>query len=99
MSKTAVVTARVEPEVKKEAEKVLSQVGLTMSQAMNLYLRQIAYQRRIPFELVAPKYGSGVVTLKRLSGIVQSGHHDTSERVNELVEEAILQKYQEKEAA
>lgn len=98
MSKTAVVTARVEPEVKKEAEKVLSQVGLTMSQAVNLYLRQIAYQRRIPFELTAPN-ASGVAALKKLSGIVQSGHHDTSERVNELVEEAILQGHQEKETA
>jgi len=97
MAKTAVVTARVEPELKKEAEKVLSLVGLTMSQAMILYLRQIVYQRGIPFELTAPKYGSGVETLKRLSGIVQSGHHDTSERVNELVAEAILQKYQKKE--
>ena len=54
MSKTAVVTARVEPEVKEEAEKVLSQVGLTMSQAVNLYLRQIVYQHGIPFELKLP---------------------------------------------
>ncbi|NOZ49871.1 MAG: hypothetical protein GXP37_07455 [Chloroflexi bacterium] len=33
--KTSVITARVEPELKEEAEKVISQVGLTMSQAMN----------------------------------------------------------------
>ena len=94
MPKTAVITARVDPELKEEAEEIFSQIGLTTSQAITLYLRQVVNRRAIPFELAAPKHGSGVETLKRLAGTINSGHKDTSERVHEIVAEAILQKYQ-----
>jgi DNA-damage-inducible protein J len=99
MPKTAVITARVEPELKKEAEEVISQVGLTMSQAMTLYLRQIVNRRAIPFELRAEKPGNSAQFLRSLAGIVHSGHSDTSERVDELVAESILQRYQQEESA
>ncbi|HHB90879.1 MAG TPA: type II toxin-antitoxin system RelB/DinJ family antitoxin [Anaerolineae bacterium] len=97
MPKTAVITARVDPELKKEAEEIFSQIGLTTSQAITLYLRQVVHRRAIPFELIAPQRGRGVETLKRLAGTANSGHHDISERVHDLVAGAILQKYQEKE--
>ena len=70
MPKTAVITARVEPEVKEEAEKVLSEIGLTMSQAVTLYLRQIVYQRGIPFELKLP-------TPETLAAIEEARHPET----------------------
>ncbi len=54
MSKTAVVTARVEPKVKEEAEYILKELGLTASQAITIYYRQIAVQRGIPFDLKLP---------------------------------------------
>jgi DNA-damage-inducible protein J len=54
MPKTAVVTARVEPELKKDAEDVLRELGLTASQAITIYYKQIAVQRGIPFELKLP---------------------------------------------
>jgi len=97
MPKTAVITARVEPEVKAEAEKVLSEIGLTMSQAVTLYLRQIVNRRAIPFELRAESPRTDAQFLKSLAGIVDSGYSDTSDRVEELVAEAILQKYRESE--
>jgi len=67
MPKTAVITARVEPELKAEAEEVISRVGLTMSQAMTLYLRQIVYQRGIPFQLKLP-------TAETLAAIEEARH-------------------------
>ena len=99
MPKTAVVTARVEPELKKEAEEVISQVGLTMSQAVTIYLRQIVNRRAIPFELRAERPENSAQFLKNLAGIVHSGYSDTSERVDELVAEAVRQRYQQKENA
>ena len=99
MPKTAVITARVEPELKAEAEEVISQVGLTMSQAMTLYLRQIVNRRAIPFELrAAEPPRDDAQFLKSLSGIVNSGYSDTSERVEELVAEAILQKHRSRDS-
>jgi len=54
MSRTANVVTRVEPEIKKQAEAVLLQLGISMSTAMTIYLRQIALQRKIPFEMALP---------------------------------------------
>jgi len=42
MSKTATVRARIEPELKKEAENLLGKLGLSATQAIALFYRQIA---------------------------------------------------------
>ena len=54
MARTANVFTRVEPVVKEEAENVLNQLGIFLSTAMEVYLRQIALQRKIPFEIKLP---------------------------------------------
>ena len=51
MQRTADVFARVEPEKKEQAEKILNQLGIPMSNAIGLFLRQIIMQRGIPFDL------------------------------------------------
>jgi DNA-damage-inducible protein J len=54
MAKTAVITTRIEPEIKEEAENILAQLGLTMSQAMTLYINQLVLRRGIPFTVNIP---------------------------------------------
>jgi len=51
MSKTAIARARLEPEVKKEAEKVLSDCGLSASQAIGLFYRRVILERGMPFPI------------------------------------------------
>ncbi len=55
MQRTSNVFARVEPEIKEQAEKVLNQLGIPMSNAIGLFLRQIIMQRGIPFDMKLPK--------------------------------------------
>ena len=55
MARTANVFARVEPEVKEQAEQVLDRLGIPMSNAVGMFLRQIVLQRGIPFEMKLPK--------------------------------------------
>ena len=52
MAKTATLNVRVDPEVKAEATKVLDDLGISMSSALNLILRNIARRRRLPLESV-----------------------------------------------
>jgi len=54
MTKTTNVFARVEPDLKMQAESVLGELGIPMSNAISLYLRQIVLQRGIPFEVKLP---------------------------------------------
>ncbi len=54
MAKTEVVHARVEPKVKKQAEAVFKMLGLTTSDAISMFLRQVALNDGIPFSLNVP---------------------------------------------
>lgn len=54
MARTSNIFARVEPEIKAQAELVLDQLGIPMSNAIGLFLRQVVLQRGIPFELKLP---------------------------------------------
>ena len=50
----ATVTARVDENVKKEAEILFKKIGLNMSTAMNLFLKKCILEQGIPFELKVP---------------------------------------------
>jgi addiction module RelB/DinJ family antitoxin len=54
MARTSNVFARVEPEIKEQAEKVLEQLGIPMSNAVGMFLRQVVIQRGIPFDVKLP---------------------------------------------
>lgn len=51
MSKTTSIFARVEPEIKEQAEMVLKKLGIPMSNAINIFLRQVILQNGLPFEV------------------------------------------------
>jgi DNA-damage-inducible protein J len=52
--KTATVRARIEPKLKIEVESVLTELGLSISEAIELYLRQIKLTHGIPFNICIP---------------------------------------------
>ena len=53
IARTATIQARVFPGVKEASERVLRRIGLNMSEAMELFLRRVIADERIPFEIVA----------------------------------------------
>ena len=57
MTKTATIRARVEPDLKQEAETVFSQLGLSATQAtqaIRLFYKQVALQGGLPFAVKVP---------------------------------------------
>ena len=50
-TKTANVLARVEPSVKEKAEKILEQLGIPVSTAINMLYKQIIITQSLPFRL------------------------------------------------
>lgn len=52
--KAAVVRARVDENLKSEVEQVLDKLGLTVSEAINLFLAQIKLKKGIPFDIKIP---------------------------------------------
>jgi DNA-damage-inducible protein J len=54
MAKTATIRARIEPNLKKEAEKLFSKLGLSTTQAITLFYRQVQLRKGLPFDVVIP---------------------------------------------
>ena len=54
-TKSANVLARVEPDVKEQAEAILSKLGVPASVVINMLYKQIIMTQRIPFPLSVPK--------------------------------------------
>ncbi|CAM6002802.1 unnamed protein product [Sphagnum balticum] len=48
------IRARTTPRLKHEAEKVLDNLGLTPSEAINLFYRQVCLRRGLPFAVEIP---------------------------------------------
>ena len=55
MAKTANILARVEPEVKEEAESILNELGVPASVVINMLYKQIIMTKGIPFSLTLHK--------------------------------------------
>lgn len=55
MARTSSIFARIDPEIKAQAEQVLEQLGIPMSNAIGLFLRQVVLQRGIPFDMKLPQ--------------------------------------------
>jgi len=53
-AKTANVLARVEPDVKEQAESILAQLGVPVSVVINMLYKQIIVTRGIPFSVTLP---------------------------------------------
>ena len=54
MPKTAVISARIDPEVKHRAEAVFKELGLTATQAITLFYKQVELERGLPFAVRVP---------------------------------------------
>jgi len=48
MARTATIQARIDPEIKTKAQKILNMLNISMSEAISLYLTQVALQKKIP---------------------------------------------------
>ena len=64
-AKSANLYARIEPELKEQAESILSTLGISSSNAINMFYRQIVLKGGIPFELKIPS--EKVINVNNLS--------------------------------
>jgi DNA-damage-inducible protein J len=48
------ITTRVDPDLKADAEKVLNTLGISTTEAINLFLSQVRLRRGLPFDVKIP---------------------------------------------
>lgn len=56
MSKSTNLIVRIEPEVKVQAEAILSKLGVSSSSAINMFFKQIILQDGLPFDIKIPSH-------------------------------------------
>lgn len=54
MSKTATIRARIQPDLKDKAEYVFRRLGLSTTQAITLFYKQVELRGGLPFEVAIP---------------------------------------------
>jgi len=54
MPKSSSIYTRVEPEIKEQAEQILSKLGIPVANAINLFLHQVVLRKGIPFSVSLP---------------------------------------------
>ncbi len=74
-TKSANVLARVEPEVKEQAESIMSKLGLPASVVINALYKQIIMTRGIPFSMSLPKEPVTLdsMTTEKFNSIMETG--------------------------
>ena len=78
-TRTANVFTRVDPETKEQAEAILNQLGIPMSNAIGMFLKQIVMQRGIPFDIKLPPsvpVAVGSMTKEQFNAELQKGMDD-----------------------
>ncbi len=54
MAKTAMVRARIEPDLKLDVEKIFKEIGLNAAEAITVFYKNVQLYRGIPFEIRVP---------------------------------------------
>jgi len=80
-TRTANIYTRVDPETKDQAEQILNQLGIPMSNAIGMFLRQIVMHRGMPFEMKLPAAvptAIGGMTQEQINAEIQKGMDDAA---------------------
>jgi len=83
MTKTAVISARIDPELKRNAEQIFRELGLTTSQAIVLFYKQVDLQRGLPFSVKVPNE----VTKKALEDAKVRRNLESFDSIDDLYED------------
>lgn len=86
MAKTQILHIRVEPKVKEKAEETLNDLGLSISEAINVFLNQVILNEGIPFEIRKNRYNN--ITIKAMEDIKKGKNlSNTFDSVDKMFEE------------
>ncbi len=89
MAKIDTLNIRIEPELKREAEKTLDDLGMNVADAVTIFLKQVVLTESIPFNIKKPKYNDETLeAIKEALEIIKNpDKYKSFNNVEELMEE------------
>ena len=81
MAKSANLYARIEPNLKEQAETILNALGIPASNAKTMFYKQIILHNGLPFEVKIPEHPLDVsrMTETQLNAEIEKGYKDMQE--------------------
>lgn len=78
MAKSANLYARIEPDVKEQAETILNALGIPASNAITMFYKQIILQKGLPFEVKLPEHPLDIsrMTAEQIHAELEKGYAD-----------------------
>ena len=79
MAKTANLYVRIEPDVKEQAETILSALGIPASNAITMFYKQIILRRGLPFDVKMPAnilLDASTLSAEQMDAELQKGYDD-----------------------
>ncbi|MBU1121308.1 MAG: type II toxin-antitoxin system RelB/DinJ family antitoxin [Candidatus Omnitrophota bacterium] len=74
MAKTEMIRARTEPQLKHDVEKIFGCLGLSCSEAINLFFKQVKLHHGLPFEVKIPNRTTlrAIKNVEKRAGLTKS---------------------------
>jgi DNA-damage-inducible protein J len=90
MAKTASLNIRIDPETKADAERLYSAFGITVTDAVNMFLRQSLIVGGLPFELKQPRYNAETeAAMRECEDMLASGNFKRFSSTKEMFAEIL----------
>lgn len=92
MAKTANINIRIDPEIKTSAEKLFSSFGITITDAINIFLHKSIMEGGLPFEMKQPRYNTETEAAIQeakaiINGQIQAKHYSSARALFEELNE------------
>ncbi len=93
MAKSANVNIRIEPEIKSSAETLFSSFGITISDAVNIFIRKSLMEGGIPFSVRQPRFNAETEAAMKEARDIASGkiavkkYHSAREMIKDITDE------------
>lgn len=93
MAKSANLYARIEPNLKEQAETILSALGIPASGAITMFYKQIVLKNGLPFDVKLPEHPLDIsrMTAAQLDAALEEGYADIAAGRTIPVEQAFLE--------
>ena len=91
MAKTSNINLRIEPSTKAQAEELFSSLGITVTDAINIFLRISIMEGGFPFQIKQPRYNHQTELVIQEARDIMNGkvqpkvYHSVDEFFNELI--------------
>lgn len=73
MPKTATINMRVSPQVKSDAESIFASLGMTLTEAINIFLHKSVMEGGLPFDVRQSRYNAETEEAMREARDIMSG--------------------------